>query len=93
MKRTILVTFICIAWCSFEATAQSNVFKINIISPVVRTASVFYERALNDQSSLQLGFFYSGYSGNDTKFRGFGITPEYRFYLSETPAPAGFFLR
>ena len=92
MKRTILITFICLTWCSFETNAQSNVFKINILSPVVRTASVFYERALNDQSSLQLGFFYSGYSDDDTKFRGFGITPEYRFYLSETPAPAGFYV-
>ena len=72
--------------------AQSNAFKVNIISPVLRTASVFYERAINEQSSLQLGFYYTGASVDDTKFRGFGITPEYRFYLSETSAIEGFYV-
>lgn len=78
--------------CSFNAKAQNNVFKLNIISPVVRTASVFYERTLNDESSLQLGFYYSGYSDDETKLRGFGITPEYRFYLTEKIAPDGVYM-
>lgn len=92
MKKTLLLVIVGLIWCSYSIKAQSNVLKINILSPVVKTASVFYERALNDQSSFQLGFFYTGYSGDDTKFSGFGITPEYRFYLSETPAPNGFYV-
>jgi hypothetical protein len=68
------------------------VVKINIFSPIVKTFNVSYEHALNSSSSFQLGFFYTGYSASDTKFSGFGITPEYRFYLSESSeAPDGFY--
>ncbi len=92
MKKALLLIVVGFVWCSFSAQAQSNVFKINIISPVFKTASVFYERAINEESSFQLGFFYTGYSGDNTKFNGFGITPEYRFYLSESAAPAGVYV-
>ncbi len=92
MKKAFLLIIVGFVWCSFSAQAQSNVFKVNIISPVFKTASVFFERAINEESSLQLGFFYTGYTGDDTKFRGFGITPEYRFYLSESAAPAGVYV-
>lgn len=33
---------------------------------------------------MQLGFFYTTIKISETKFSGFGITPEYRFYLSES---------
>lgn len=92
MKKAILLVIVALMWCSSNIWAQSNIFKLNIVSPIVRTASVFYERTLNDQSSLQMGFFYSGYSDDETKYRGFGVTPEYRFYLSETLAPSGFYV-
>jgi hypothetical protein len=63
------------------------------MSPLVRTGSFFYERALDENKSVQLGFFYSGISVEDTRFRGFGITPEFRLYLSEKrQAPAGIFV-
>ncbi len=75
-----------------DAKAQSNVFKVNIFSPIVSTASVFYERAISDDKSVQLGFFYTGFKVTDTKFSGFGITPELRFYLSESNAPEGFYV-
>ncbi|MCU0450531.1 MAG: DUF3575 domain-containing protein [Bernardetiaceae bacterium] len=72
---------------------KKNIFKINMISPLVRTGSVFYERAITERSSAQLGFFYTGFSIAETRYRGFGITPEYRFYLSQSKsAPQGFFV-
>lgn len=71
------------------AFAQSNVIKLNILSPIVRTANFSFEHAINESSSIQLGFFYTGVSISDLKYRGIGITPEYRFFLSETPAPDG----
>ncbi len=77
---------------SNNANAQNNVVKINILSPVVKTLSLFYENAFADNKSAQLGFFYTGASISDTKFTGFGITPEMRFYLSSTSAPEGFFV-
>ena len=74
-----------------EAKAQKNVIKLNLFSPIVRTVSGFYENAFSENTSAQLGFFYTGVSIDDTKFSGFGITPEIRFYLSETSAPQGFY--
>jgi hypothetical protein len=69
-----------------------NIIKINILSPIASTASLFYERGLNETSSLQLGLFYTGASVEDTKIRGFGITPEFRYYLSEKGNMQGFFV-
>ncbi|MGB0521508.1 MAG: DUF3575 domain-containing protein [Flammeovirgaceae bacterium] len=74
------------------AKAQKTVIKANLLSPVVSTGSFFVEHAISETSSLQLGGFYTGASVGDTKFRGFGITPEFRYYLSDREAPAGFYL-
>jgi hypothetical protein len=72
--------------------AQKNVIKANLLSPIVRTANFSYERAMNDNSSLQLGFFYTGARSGEVKLRGWAVTPEYRFYLSSTPAPHGVYV-
>jgi hypothetical protein len=90
----IALAIMAVMLLSLPLAAQNpqNLFKVNLFSPLVRTGSFFYERALNDDSSIQLGFFYSGASIGDTKLRGFGLTPEYRFYLSEKPAPRGIFV-
>ena len=88
MKKIILVIFVL----GFTgAKAQTNTFKINIIAPILQTANVQYERAFGNKS-FQLGFFYTGYKNDFTKFNGYGITPEVRFYLSDTEAPAGFYV-
>ncbi|MDN5203096.1 DUF3575 domain-containing protein [Fulvivirgaceae bacterium BMA10] len=94
MKKTIFATTLILAVIGSISTAQAqnNVVKINILSPIVRTISVFYENAIQEDKSFQLGFFYTGASVTDTKFRGFGITPEFRFYLSETSAPEGVYV-
>lgn len=100
MKTYKLMLCLLLAGFSMKAAAQNegeappkNLIKVNLLSPVVRTGSFFYERVLNEKSSLQLGFFYTGTSFSGTQFRGIGLTPEYRFYLSESKqAPAGFFV-
>lgn len=74
------------------ANGQGNVIKINILSPVVKTFNIQYEKKLNATSSFQLGFFYTGYSTGGTSFSGFGLTPEYRFYLSDSEAPKGVYV-
>ena len=75
-----------------SAFSQSSVVKLNIFSPLVKTFNVSYEQKLAANSSLQLGFFYTGYSAGDTEFSGFGLTPEYRYYLSSTEAPQGVYI-
>lgn len=71
---------------------QENVVKINIFSPIIKTFNFSYERKLSATGSFQLGFFYTSFNPENTKFSGIGITPEYRFYLSESEAPAGVYV-
>lgn len=91
MKKISLLVLL-FATVSLAFAQKENVIKINIFSPIVKTFNIQYEHKVSATGSVQLGFFYTGYSISDTKFSGFGITPEYRFYLSETEAPQGVYL-
>lgn len=73
----------------------ANLIKVNFLSPIASTGSFFYERALNERMSAQLGFQYTSYSGfftNNERLRGIGLTPEFRYYFSDSEAPKGFFV-
>ncbi|GAA4401384.1 hypothetical protein GCM10023187_15520 [Nibrella viscosa] len=78
----------------YTAHAQSQtVIKANIFSPLVRTGNFAIERALNENHSFQVGFYFTGFKADGTRFNGIGVTPEYRFYLSDSKdAPAGFYV-
>lgn len=73
---------------------KKNAIKTDLFSAFLRTGVIKYERAFTDDISAQLGFFYTGYSpgDSDASLSGIGITPEFRFYLSNTPAPNGTYL-
>lgn len=77
-----------------RSEVPKNVFKVNPLSLGVLTASVAYERAFSPTMSGQLGFFYTFpvITIASTQFGGFGITPEFRYYLSMNEAPRGFYL-
>ena len=76
-----------------EPGGTTGVFKLNVFSPIISTVSAFFEKPLSPTSSAQLGFYYTGASIGDISLRGFGITPEYRFYLSKShDAPDGAYL-
>ena len=95
MKKLTFGLVLLAAGLIFSSTVfgqKKNAIKVNIFSPIVRTGSFFYERALNEGASAQLGFFYTGYKITDTKFSGFGITPEFRFYPSKKEDMKGFYL-
>lgn len=74
-----------------QVNAQKNGAKINVLSPFALTGSFFYERVLNEQMSVQLGAFFTGYSFFGTRFGGYGLTPEFRYYFSGD-APKGAFV-
>jgi len=92
MRKIQTLAVVAFAVMANVAIAQTNAIKINLLSPVARTLNLAYEKAISDNGSFQLGFFYSGAKVSDTKISGYGITPEYRFYLSQTPAPNGFYV-
>ena len=95
MKKIIFLFLSIFLFCSISFSGYSqkrNFVKVNLFSPLVKSGSFFYERVLNDDMSGQLGFFFTKVSAGDTKFSGFGITPEFRYYLSETAPPKGLFM-
>lgn len=70
----------------------SSTVKVNLLSPVIRTFSGFYEHALGKSFSLQLGVAYTGASIDEVKLRGWGITPEFRYYASQKGKLQGIYL-
>ena len=91
----LAITMLIITSVLFAQDAQKmNAIKTDLFSPFLRTGVLKYERALTDDISVQLGFFYTGFSPRESeaKLSGFGITPEFRYYLSDTPAPVGTYL-
>jgi len=92
MRKIQFLAVVAFAVMANVAVAQTNAIKINILSPVARTFNIAYEKAISETGSFQLGFYYTGAKSGDLKLSGFGITPEYRFYLSQTPAPNGFYV-
>jgi len=65
-----------------ESKSKSNAIKVNLFSPIVKTGSFFYERAVSDKSSAQLGVGFTSYNRSGIKISGLFFTPEYRMYLS-----------
>ncbi|MCW5912615.1 MAG: DUF3575 domain-containing protein [Cyclobacteriaceae bacterium] len=93
MKKNLLVVLVVLMGGAFtSANAQENVIKINIFSPIVKTFNASFERKVSATNSFQIGAFFTSYNPESTKFSGFGLTPEYRFYLSESEAPAGVYV-
>lgn len=93
MKKNLFIAAIIVfTGIVSSVKAQENVIKINIFSPIVKTFNASFERKINATSSFQIGGFFTSYSPDNTSFSGFGVTPEYRFYLSETEAPAGVYI-
>jgi hypothetical protein len=81
-----------------QAYAQSQnpgraVIKVNPLSALTLTGSGFVEYAVTDNVSLQFGAFTTGLTVSNVKFKGYGFTPEVRYYLSENKvAPMGPYL-
>ena len=94
MKRIALIAFAALLVSTGLMGQKQNAIKTDLFSAIIRTGVLKYERALNEDMSFQLGAFYTGYSPRDTDGRlsGIGITPEFRYYLSSTPAPHGTYL-
>ncbi len=70
---------------------QKSVIKTNLANLAISGGSAHYEHALNDASSVQVGVFISSLGIDQTSFSGFGIIPQYRFYLGSNEIPHGFY--
>ena len=74
-----------------ESEGKKNVFKVNLLSPIVGSYNFFYERALGSKTSIQLGGGFVNLTSSGTGLTGFSVTPEFRFYPSGN-SPKGFYL-
>jgi hypothetical protein len=77
-KLFLLGMFFCAQ--SIRAQEVKNSIKFEPLAAIFRTASVSYERAISDKSSLGLGFLYTNITLYGSKYDGYAITPEYKFY-------------
>lgn len=79
---------------SYSVSRQkSGVTKANVLSPLVSTVSLFYEKVIGRSTSAQIGFYYTGVSLAGISYTGIGITPEFRLYLSQgQAAPSGTYM-
>ncbi len=90
MKKLFLCGLTMLTFFMLKAQDVKNTIKINPLSALLSTGSVFYERKIDDGISVQLGVAYTGVKLSDTKFNGLAITPEARFYFKKE-APAGMY--
>jgi len=85
-------------------TEKRNIIKTSLTSFLISTVHLNYERVINQKVTFQIGAYYTFLSSNgvfdnnnnsnnsdEGKLRGFGITPEIRFYPNGV-APMGFFV-
>ncbi len=64
---------------------KARILKLNILSPIVSTFTVALEFTVSREASFQTTI-------NIISSEGVMITPEYRYYLQDTPAPEGFYV-
>jgi hypothetical protein len=86
--KSIYVSIFFLVTGAQSLMAQTTLLKWNYLSPIVNTLNLAVETTHSEESSTQIRVFYLGYDG----VRGFGINPEFRYYLSESPAPNGTFV-
>lgn len=96
MKKVTFTFLFALIASTFTLMAQvkNNLLKTSLTAPLIRTYTLAYERMLNDEMSLQLGFgYFGGWKLGDSKIDGFNLTPEFRYFLSEKKvAPSGGFV-
>lgn len=99
-----LATIIVLIYSSFSAISQQNVIKLGIVD--LMKYNIGYERAVNEDQSFQINIAILPSKdvpdqllpddvkelNLDSKFSGYSILPEYRFYYSKKDSPRGFYL-
>lgn len=90
MKVRVILAAVALAGC-VAAKAQENVVKLNPLGLLFGSFNVGYERVINEGQSAQLNVNIITFKVGDSKFSGFGLTPEYRFHFGNHENPKGFY--
>ncbi len=97
MKNLLLI--LMLVACGLQANAQRTVVKVSPIKSILRTPTMSVEHAITERISVNLHGRYSFFNKGDVNedagqisLRGFGFTPEVRFYLiKKQTAPSGLY--
>src|SRR5689334_6778744 len=68
MKSASLLACVFLFSGLVASAQKQNVLKVNVFSPLVKSGSFFYERAIGKDKSVQLGVGFTSYHPGDTKF-------------------------
>lgn len=89
-----LFVIVLILTTSVVSAQNKNILKLDISSPIMRTANVSFEHQTKERSSFVIGGLYQDQS--DGFANGYitrvAITPEYRYYMGRYNAPEGIYL-
>ncbi len=90
----ILVSVALLISSTVNAQFRYNIVKTSLTAPLIKTYTIAYERVLNADMSVQLGYnHFAGWKLGDSKLSGYSIIPEFRYYLSESKeTPNGGFI-
>lgn len=100
-KLFLLLGFLTLGLLTATPSAQAqkkNVIKLNPLSAFVLHGNFSYERAITEKSSFQIGGLIGSIgigttnSGESLRYTGFGVTPEFRFYLAGPGNMRGFYV-
>lgn len=84
MKRILsLALVLCLTLPLFAQEvneSEKNVLKVNTLSLIVGTGSIFYERHITDNTAGQMGVAFLNYKFEEVGFSGLILTPEFKYY-------------
>ncbi|PWT95561.1 MAG: hypothetical protein C5B52_17620 [Bacteroidetes bacterium] len=93
MKKLLTAFIFILVLSSANAQDEKNVIKINPIGILLGSANIGYERAISQKSSILIAPTYGYFNSSGDKFTIYGISGEYRFYVSGTKyAPRGWYV-
>ena len=90
-----LFVIVLIFTASVVSAQKKNILKLDITSPIMRTANVSFERILQGRTSFVFGALYTDQSDaitNSASLSRLAITPEYRYYMGRNNAPDGIYI-
>lgn len=89
-KLCVAFLLVLISGQIFSQSEEKFVIKINPLSALISTGSMFLETRLDNTKSLQMGVAYMGLGFGDIKYSGIILTPELRFYAKQRALSGGY---
>jgi hypothetical protein len=89
-----LFVIVLILTTSVVSAQKKNILKLDISSPIMRTANVSFEHQTKERASFVIGALYQDQSDGfaSSYITRTAVTPEFRYYMGKYNAPEGIYL-